>query len=153
MAARVFAQWPVNPLADDSILTKDETHLYDQMTLRRPPGNGPRNGGAPSVERFIGRYHRVVVLLLHTLAASAVFYLLVCKKSVKEQRGLICAIVLLAGAVFLRAALLAWLDATAFDATQDRFLFPILPLWSVVLVLVITLGAEVAGQKYGTDER
>ena len=49
--------------------------------------------------------------------------------------------------------LLAWLDATAFDATQDRFLFPILPLWSVVLVLVITLGAEAAGRKYGIDER
>jgi hypothetical protein len=57
VAARVFAQWPVKPLADDSILTKDEAHLYDQMTLRRSPGSGPPDGAAPSVERFIGRYH------------------------------------------------------------------------------------------------
>jgi len=85
---------------------------------------------------------------------GAVIYLLLSKKSVKEHRGLIGAIVLLAGAVFLRATLLAWLDATAFDATQDRFLFPILPLWSVVLVLVITLGVEeAAGRTNGTDER
>jgi hypothetical protein len=73
----------------------------------------------------------------------------------KEHRGITCAILLLAGAVFLRAALLAWLDATAFDATQDRFLFPILPLWSVVLVLVIALGAEAMGRIRAnrTDER
>jgi hypothetical protein len=153
VAARVFGRWPVKPLADDSILTKDEAHLYDQMTLRRSPGSGPPDGAAPSVERFIGRYHWVAIILLHTLTAGAVIYLLLSKKSVKERRGLICAIVLLAGAVLLRAALLAWLDATAFDATQDRFLFPILPLWSVVLVLVITLGAEAAGRTYGTDER
>ena len=152
VAARVFAQWPVKPLAEDSLLTKDETHLYDQMTLRRSPGSEPRDGAAPSVERFIGRYHWVAIILLHTLTAAAVIYLLLSKKSVKEYRGLICAIVLLAGAVFLRAALLAWLDATAFDATQDRFLFPILPLWSVVLVLVITLGAEAAGRTYGAED-
>ena len=152
VAARVFAQWPVKPLAEDSLLTKDETHLYDEMTLRRSPGSEPRDGAAPSVERFIGRYHRVAIILLHTLTAAAVIYLLLSKKRVKEYRGLICAIVLLAGAVFLRAALLAWLDATAFDATQDRFLFPILPLWSVVLVLVITLGAEAAGRTYGVED-
>jgi hypothetical protein len=153
VAARVFAQWPVKPLADDSLLTKDETHLYDEMTLRRPPGSRPRDGTAPSVERFIGRYHWVAIILLHALATGAAIYLLLSKKSVKDHRGLICAIVLLAGAVLLRAVLLAWLDATAFDATQDRFLFPILPLWSVVLVLVITLGAEAAGRTYGADER
>jgi hypothetical protein len=73
----------------------------------------------------------------------------------KDHRGISCAIVLLAGAVFLRATLLAWLDSTAFDATQDRFLFPILPLWSVALVLVIALGAEALGRIRAnrTDER
>ena len=125
------------------------------MTLRRSSGSGPRDDAAPTVERFIGRYHWVAIGLLHTLAAGAVIYLLFSKRSLKEYRGLICAIVLLAGAVFLRAALLAWLDATAFDATQDRFLFPILPLWSVVLVLVIALGTGPMGRirTHGTNER
>jgi hypothetical protein len=73
----------------------------------------------------------------------------------KKHSDITWAIMLLAGAVLLRAALLAWLDATAFDATQDRFLFPILPLWSVALVLVIALGAEALGRIRAnrTDER
>ena len=48
-------------------------------------------------------------------------------------------------AVLSRAALLAWLDATAFDATQDRFLAPILPLWSVCSSFAIALGAKTMG--------
>src|SRR5262249_14136040 len=122
------------------------------MTLRRSPEIEHSDSVALSAERFIGRYHCIVIVLLHTLAAGAVIYLVVSKKSVKEDRGLICAIIVLAGAVFLRAALFAWLDATAFDATQDRFLFPILPLWSVVLVLLITLGAEAAGRTHEVDK-
>ena len=153
MAARVFAQWPVKPLRDDTILTKDETKLYDQMALRRETGVKSDRSAAVFMERLIGRYYWVAMVVLHTFAAGALIYLLLSKRTIKEHHGLIYAIVLLAGAVFLRAALLAWLDATAFDATQDRFLFPILPLWSVVLVLVIALGVEAAGRTYGADER
>lgn len=155
VAARVFAQWPVMPLSDDATLTKDEAQLYDQMTLRRSPGAESHRDTAVFLERLIGRYHWVVIVLLHTFAAGALVYLLLSRRSIKEDRGIICAITLLAGAVFLRAALLAWLDATAFDATQDRFLFPIFPLWSVVLVLVIALGVEAMGRigPHGTDER
>ncbi len=155
VAARVFAQWPVAPLRDDAILTKDETQLYNQMTLRRAPGMELGHSTAVFVERLIGRYHWVAMVLLHMFAAGAFVCLLVSRERVKEHPGIICAIVLLAGAVFLRAVLLAWLDATAFDATQDRFLFPILPLWSVVLVLMIALGAEAMGRirTHRTDER
>lgn len=155
VAARVFARWPVKPLHDDDLLTKEETQLYNQTTLRRPSGVESRPGAALSVERFIGRYHWAAMVLLHALAAGALVCLLLSKERMKEHRGTTCAIVLLAGAVFLRAALLAWLDATAYDATQDRFLFPILPLWSVALVLVIAFGAEAMGRipKHWTDER
>ena len=155
VAARVFARWTIGPISDDAILTKEETLLYDQMTLRRWSGAEPRRGASVVVERMIGRYHWVTMVLLHAFAVGALIYLLTSKMRPKAHRGVTCAIVLLASAVFLRAALLAWLDATAFDATQDRFLFPILPLWSVVLVLIIALGAKTIGQNptHRTDER
>jgi len=142
VAARVFARWTLVPISDDDILTKEEAQLYDQMTLRHSSGVEPRQGAAVFVETMISRYHWIAMVLLHAFAVGALIYLLFSNRRLKAHRGITCAIVLLASAVFLRAALLAWLDATAFDATQDRFLLPILPLWSVVLVLVIAHGAK-----------
>src|SRR5205814_4325377 len=95
VAARVFARWPVKPLHDDDLLTKEETQLYNQMTLRRSSGVEPRLGAALSVERLIGRYHRVAMGLLHTLAAGALVCLLLSKERMKEHCGITCAIVLL----------------------------------------------------------
>jgi hypothetical protein len=155
VAARVFARWTIGPISDDTILTKEEAQLYDQMTLRHSSGVEPRKGAAVFVETMISRYHWVAMILLHAFAVGALIYLLLSERRPKADRGITCAIVLLASAVFLRAALLAWLDATAFDATQDRFLFPILPLWSVVLVLIIALGTKAMGRMrtHKTDER
>ena len=155
VAKRAFARWPISPIADDSVLTKEETELYDQMTLRRALGMAPRRGAAFIAEQFTSRYHWVAMVMLHALALEAVVYLLFSKTRATDQRGIIYAIALLAGTVLLRAALLAWLDATAFDATQDRFLFPILPLWSVVLVLTIALATQARRQHPtpGNDER
>jgi hypothetical protein len=157
MVARIFAQWPIKSLRrDDTILTKDESRLYDEMTLRKSPEmKSHRDKKSLFVERLIGRYHWVAMVLLHTFAAAALVCLFFSRKRMREHRGITCAIALLAGAVFLRAALLTWLDATAFDGTQDRFLFPVLPLWSVVLVLVIALGAEAMRRirTPATDER
>jgi hypothetical protein len=139
VAARVFARWPIGPIPDDANLTTTETSLYNQMTLRRSAGVGPRTGAAVFAEQLIGRYHLFLMLALHLLAAGALVSLWPSRRRLEKHTSFVCTIALLAAAVLLRAALLAWLDATAFDATQDRFLAPILPLWSVVLVLVIAL--------------
>ncbi len=143
VAARVFARWSIGPIADDSNLTTAEKLLYDEMTLRRAAGVGPRTGAAVFTEKLIGSYHFFFMFVLHLLAAGALVSLWHSRRCLKGHTGLVCAIALLAAAVFLRAALLAWLDATAFDATQDRFLAPILPLWSVLLVLVIALRGQI----------
>jgi len=142
VTARVFARWSIGPLPDDADLTKAETSLYDRMTLRRSAGVPPRTGPAFVVEKLIGRYHFVFMIILHLLAAGALVSLWFSRRYLAPHIGLLRAIALLSAAVLLRAALLAWLDATAFDATQDRFLTPILPLWSVLLVLVIALRAQ-----------
>lgn len=141
VAARAFARWTIGPLPDDEVLTPAEKNLYDEMTLRRSAGTGPRTGAAVSFERWIAGTHCIAMVALHVLALGGLLFLWLSRRRVAINFGPICVIVLLASAVLLRAGLLAWLDATAFDATQDRFLFPILPLWSVVLVLVIGLTA------------
>jgi hypothetical protein len=155
VAARVFARWSIGPIPDDPGLTKAEDSLYDQMTLRRSEGVGPRTGVAVFTEKLIGRYHPFFMFLLHLLGAGSLVALWLSRRRLAEHDGLVCAIALLATAIFSRAVLLAWLDATAFDANQDRFLAPILPLWSVLLVLVIALRAKTMGrmQTNRTDER
>ena len=149
VAARVFARWSIGPIRDDASLTKSETLLYDQMTLRRSAGVGLRTGAAVAVEKWIGRCHLYFMLVLHFLAAGALASIFFSRRRLEKCAGMVCAIALLAAAVLLRAALLAWLDATAFDATQDRFLAPILPLWSMVLVLVLALRGKAAAPRGG----
>lgn len=155
VAGRVFARWSIRQISDDVILTKEELLLYDQMTWRRLSGMGTRRGAAVTVERWIGRYHWTVMVILHICAMGALIYLIFFQRRLKADRGVLAAIAILGSAVFLRAGLLAWLDATAFDATQDRFLFPILPLWSVFLLLLVALGTKAMRrmQTHRTDER
>ncbi|MGI8890497.1 MAG: hypothetical protein ACR2G0_06895 [Chthoniobacterales bacterium] len=140
VGARVFGQWNIVGISDDTILTKEEAALYDRMTWRRSAGTLPRQGLAVSVEKTIGRFHWLVMVLLHILAGVALVSLLVSRRRLANQSGILLGITLLTTAIFLRGSLLFWLDATAFDATQDRFLLPILPLWSAVLILVIFIG-------------
>ncbi len=140
VAARVFARWSTIPLDDDPVLTAAEKSLYDEMTSRRSVTAGPRRGAAVLLENWIGRYHWLVMVLLHAVAGIALLFLLRSKRWPGSEIWSV--LLLLLAAVLMRAGLLAWLDATAFDATQDRFLFPILALWSALLVVVSALGAQ-----------
>lgn len=142
VAARIFARWPLETMKDDEVLTSDEAALYDRMTLRQPGAVPKRNGLAPSIERLLGAYHFFVVILLHVAAAFAVVMLLLRPRGGSSGKPIAAAIILLAATVLLRLALFAWLDATAFDSTQTRFLFPVLPLWSVVLCLTSSYACD-----------
>ena len=134
--ARFFARWSIRSITDDQILTPDETALYDQMTLRRSPGVGPRRGAAFFFENFLARYYFIASVALHVAAAAAIGWLFYSKRKAESSARFADAILLLGCAVFFRTCLFIWLDATAFDGTEDRFLFPILPLWTVVLTLL-----------------
>lgn len=142
IGARFFGRWPVISIDDNKILTAPEASLYDDMTFRRSPGVPPRENAAFFLENLIGRYHFVAIILLHLLAVAAIALLWIFRHSVVQLSGYASAIGLLASAVFLRGGLFVWLDAIAFDATDDRFLFPILPLWTVVLVLIVGCSVE-----------
>jgi hypothetical protein len=151
VGARFFARWPINSIGDDEILTPAEASLYDEMTLRRSAGVPQRTGVAVSLENLIGRYHFVAVVLLHLLAVIALASLALARRRAARSAGFEAAIFLLGSAVFLRGVLLAWLDATAFDAAGDRFLFPILPLWTVTLVLLVGYAFVRGDARHGSD--
>ncbi|HEY0725203.1 MAG TPA: hypothetical protein VGD41_14625, partial [Pyrinomonadaceae bacterium] len=113
-----------------------EASLYDRMTLRRSPGVGPRRGPAFFCESFLGRYHVIASIALHLLALGAVAWLLYWQRGREKAALFADAIFFLGCVVLFRTCLFIWLDATAFDGTEDRFLFPVLPLWTVVLALL-----------------
>lgn len=138
--ARLFAHWSIVAIPDDKILTPDEAALYDRMTLRSSAGVSPRHGLAFAIERFLGRYYFVASILLHLLALSGLVALFYFRSRGNGRSAFGDAIMLLSGTVLLRVLLFSWLDATAFDGTEDRFLFPVLPLWMVVLLLTAAWG-------------
>lgn len=136
IARRIFAQWTMPPTGDDSSLTPEEAALYDDMTLRKTRGSLQNGALALAIENWIGRYHRVFQTVLHLLALVALVSLGIRWRDFACNRYTIV-IVLLAAAILPRLAMFAWLDSTAFDSTQDRFLFPVLPLWSALLLMTI----------------
>ena len=142
VAARFVARWSITSIVDDEILTAEETALYNEMARRHSAGVGPRKGVAFAVEHFIGRYYFCLSIILHLVATLAVIFLLLNRGKGNAVSGCRDAILLLGCAVLLRAFLFAWLDATAFDGTEDRFLFPILTIWMVVLMLSVGWALE-----------
>ena len=135
--ARFFARWKIKSLPDQELLTQKEARFYDEMTGRRSAGVPPRDDSAFFLERLIGRYHIVVLVLLHLGAVAAVTAALLFRRKEKTISSCGSAIILIASAVFVRFTLLVWMDATAWDASGDRFLFPILPLWTAVVLLIV----------------
>ena len=135
--ARFFARWSIKSIVDDQILTPQEAALYDRLTLRRSPGVGPRQGAAFFFENLFGRYHFMASIGLHLAAVVAIASLLYSRRKAGSSARFADAIFLLGCAVVFRTCLFIWLDATAFDGTEDRFLFPVLPLWMVVLLLIV----------------
>jgi hypothetical protein len=142
ISARFFARWEIKSIPDQNLLTQKEARFYDKMTGRRSAGVLRRNDLAFFLEQLIGRFHFVVLVLLHLLAVAivvtALFY-------GRQDEPIFCyrkAIALLAAAVFVRFALFVWMDATAWDASGDRFLFPILPLWTAVILLTAASALE-----------
>jgi hypothetical protein len=142
LGARFFARWRIKAIPDHEVLTRKEAHFYDEMTRRGSAGVLPRSGPAFFLERFIGRYHSVVLVGLHLLAAAGVTAALLFRRREKVNPSYTSAIALLASAVFVRFALLVWMNATAWDASGDRFMFPILPLWTAVVVLAVAWAFE-----------
>src|SRR5437588_8903286 len=130
---------------DDAILTAPQRALYDEMTGRTKrfsPSTTPEKqsfSGSLSVtlENFIGNSYRFLVA---GLALGGLVTVLVIARYFRRFRlgeSLNAVLILLAVTIFLRVMLFAFLDATWWTADYGRYIFPVTPLTSCFLILLI----------------
>jgi len=123
---------------DDAILTEPQRALYDEMTNRGPARNlGGASGISTALENFIGNYHRIFVIVLSVAGFAAALAIAWRFRQLRASDSINATLILLGTAIFPRVLLFTFLDATWWIGGYERYLFPILPLHSCFLILLI----------------
>jgi hypothetical protein len=123
---------------DDAILTEAQRALYDEMTHRGASRNrGGTLGISAALKNFIGNYHRLLVIGLSVAGAVALSMIGWRFRRLRASDPINATLVLLGAAIFLRVLLFTFLDATWWVGGYERYLFPVLPLYSCFLLLLI----------------
>jgi hypothetical protein len=123
---------------DDEILTESQRALYDEMTHRRPaPSPGATLGISAALENFIGCYHRFLIMGLAIAGFAAALTIAWRFRQLRASDPINATLILLGATILLRVFFFTFLDATWWIGGYDRYLFPVLPLTSCFLVLVI----------------
>jgi hypothetical protein len=123
---------------DDNILSDPQRLLYDEMTGRGPAHTGPGSLGLSSLlENTIGSYHRFLVIVLSMVGFVALLMIAWRFRWFRASDSLNTALVLLGAAIFPRVLLFTFLDATWWVGGYERYLFPVLPIYSCFLILLI----------------
>jgi hypothetical protein len=123
---------------DDDILNESQRALYDEMTNRDT--NHRRIGTlgiSAALENLIGNYHRFLVVGLSVAGFAATLMIAWRFRQLRESDSLNATLILLAATIFLRVLLFTFLDATWWVGGYERYLFPVLPLYSCFLILLI----------------
>ena len=137
---RVFVRpFGIGPAPDDSILRPDQIQIYDEMTLRQPPASREPAAFHISswIEAWIGQNHRFFVWALILCAIVSIVIVAVQRRSFRPMDEIAFVVILLGAAIFLRVALFTALDATVFSGDDQRYLIPVMPLFSIMLLLLI----------------
>lgn len=121
---------------DDAILTASQRALYDEMTGRRASSSRPKRRSA-ALENFIGRYHRIFVAGMSLLGCAGLLIAIWHRRKLRLRNPLNPVLVLLAASILLRVTLFSYLDATWWIGGYERYLFPVMPLYSCFLILLI----------------
>ncbi|MEY2502197.1 MAG: hypothetical protein QOI07_2531 [Verrucomicrobiota bacterium] len=120
---------------DDAILIPSQRSLYDEMTGRRAhPTRGKRKSEA--LENFVGRYYRSFVIGMSIIGCGALLTIIWNWRGARIADALNVVLVLIAASILLRVTLFAYLDATWWIGGYERYLFPVMPLYSAFLVLL-----------------
>jgi hypothetical protein len=123
---------------DDAILSESQRALYDEMTGRGPASaSGESLGLAAALENFIGSYHRFMVIGLSIAGLAAAITIAWRFRQLRASDPLNAALILLGAAICLRFLLFTFLDATWWSGGYERYLFPVVPLSSCFLILLI----------------
>jgi hypothetical protein len=123
---------------DDDILTKSQHELYDEMTYRGSAHNRAGDLGISArLENFIGYYHRLLVIGLSVAGCAAALAMAWRFRQLKMGDPINAALILLGATILLRVLLFTYLDATWWVGGYERYLFPVAPLYSCFLILLI----------------
>jgi len=138
IAALFLLQYHTMEGRDDAILTESQRALYDEMTGRGPaPSLGEPLGISAALENFIGSYHRFLVVGLSIAGLAAALTIAWRFRQLGASDPLNAVLILLGAAIFTRVLLFTFLDATWWIGGYERYLFPVLPLYSCFLILLI----------------
>ena len=94
-------------------------------------------GISAALENFIGSYHRFLVIGLSIAGLAAALTIAWRFRQLRASDPLNAALILLAAAIFMRVLLFTFLDATWWIGGYERYLFPVVPLYSCFLILLI----------------
>jgi hypothetical protein len=94
-------------------------------------------GSSAALEDFIGSYHRFLVVILSIAGFAAALTIIWRFRQLRSSDPLNATLILLGAAIFLRVLLFTFLDATWWIGGYERYLFPVLPLYSCFLILLI----------------
>lgn len=138
------------------------TGLITEILDGKPPTSSAVVGGAPlmcsigsqkiiaspksfavRLEEFAGEYYRLLVSALIYAGILATLVLIMCFRAAGFGHPIYGVLLLLAATVTLRSGLFIFLDATAFPANEPRYLFPVMPLFTCFLILLIGQSVQV----------
>ena len=135
--ALFFASYDVAVPKDDDDLLPEEVALYDSVTLRRSLQSLPSRPVAMQIQAFLRKHHWIGAAILATTAVASIGVLAVRRKLFAIQEPMDAALLIIFAAVAARVAFFTLVDATSWPVAYDRFLFPVMPLSSALLVALI----------------
>jgi hypothetical protein len=136
IAGLFLLRYPKTTNGNDAILTESQRALYDEMT-GRGAAYSPREGLSTAFETFIGSYHRFFVEGLSVVGFAAALMIAWRFRQLQISDPLNAMLILFAATILLRVTLFTFLDATWWIGGYERYLFPVAPLYSCFLVLLI----------------
>jgi hypothetical protein len=138
IAALFLVRYHTLESRDDDILNESQRALYDEVTNRRPThGSVGTLGLSVTLENVIGNYHRFLVVGLSVAGFAAALMIAWRFRQLRANDPLMATLILLAAIILLRVLFFTFLDATWWVGGYDRYLFPVAPLYSCFLILLI----------------
>jgi hypothetical protein len=138
MAALFLPRYHTFERRDDEILTPAQHALYDEMTNRGPVWRQTRTLGISTrLENLIGYYHRDLVIGLSVAGCVAALAIAWRFRQLRARDPINAGLILLGATILLRVLFFTYLDATWWSGGYERYLFPVLPLYSCFLILLI----------------
>lgn len=128
-------------------LGPDLRQLVDYITNRRAAFlNGPRI--TTHRQSLLWSYHGKLIVLLSYLGVGALLLLLICYRSLNLKDPVFTIVTLLIAVIAIRLALATLIDASAFYVAPDiRYLFPVMYLYTCVLLLLIAQAISVVSSR------